>query len=201
LVVLSLPLMLLALAIDAETLFLIAGPVQAAAIAVFLVNIVPLAWHLHGPVRAGILIAVAFLVFGVGLGVAFAIDASLGPRLRQAHATANVFGFAGLLISGFGYSFVPHFAGRRLKWPRLAPLQLGMLLAGVVAGIIATVWRGIGDGPDEAVMLAQVVVGLGLVLFAVQAAGTFAGRPPEQIVLIRPTVGGAVPHRTATSSS
>jgi hypothetical protein len=201
LVVLSLPMMLLALAIDAESLFLVAGPLQAAAIALLLINIVPLAWHLNGPVRAGVLIAVAFLVFGVGLGVAFAIDANLGPRLRQAHATANVFGFAGLLISGFGYSFVPHFAGRGLKWPRMASLQLGMLLAGVVAGVVATVWRGIGDGPDEAVILAQTIVGLALLLFAIQTAGTFAGQPPEQIVLIRPTVGGAEPHRTATVSS
>jgi hypothetical protein len=166
LVVLSLPFMLLGLAVDAYTLFLIAGPAQAAAIALFLVNIVPLVWYLDGPVRAGILIAVTFLVFGVGLGVAFAVDPGLGPRLRQTHATANVFGFAGLLISGFGYSFVPHFAGRELRWPRLARVQLGLLLTGAGAGVGATVWRGIGDGPDGTVLLAQAIVGMGLLLFA-----------------------------------
>jgi hypothetical protein len=186
LVLLSLPFMLLALATDAEKLFLVAGPAQAAAIALFLVNILPLVWRLDGPVRAGILVAIAFLVAGVGLGVAFAIDPGLGPRLRQTHATANVFGFGGLLISGFGYVFVTHFAGRSLRWPRLARAQVGVLLLGVAGGVLATLWRALDGGPDVAVILAQGVVAAGMLLFAAQVAGTFAGRPPDAVVVLRP---------------
>jgi len=192
LVILSLPLMLLALAIDAGRLFLIAGPIQAVALGLFLANTLPLVWYLRRPVRAGILLAATMLVLGVGLGIAFAVDAGLGPRLRQTHALAIVFGFGGLLISGFGYTFVPSFAGRTLRWPRLAPVQLIVLVVGVAGGIAATAWRMLGMGPDGPVMVAGVGVGLGMLLFALQAAGTFAGPTPERSVVSHPAVGGRV---------
>lgn len=188
LVVLGLPFMLLALATNTNWLFLIAGPLQALALALLLINIVPLVVHLERPVRAGILTAGLFLVFGVTLGVAFAIDPGLGPRLRQVHALSNLFGWGGLLISGFGYYFVPHFAGAGVRWPRLAHLQLGVLVLGVVAGVVTLMWRALGDGPAGAVVIAQGVVGLGLLLFAIQTAGIFFGPRQEEVVFIRPTM-------------
>jgi hypothetical protein len=119
--------------------------------------------------------AACFLVAGVTLGVIFAIDPAVGARLRQAHAVANLFGWAGLLISGFGYALVPGFAMAGLRWPRLAKAQLGILAAGVVAGVAATTWRALGDGPDDAVIGAQALVAFGLMLFAVQVAAMFLG--------------------------
>lgn len=185
LVVVGLPLMLLALATDTSWLFLIAGSVQALALALLIVNCVPLVIRLERPVRAGILAAGSFLVVGVTLGVIFAIDPAMGARLRQVHALANLFGWGGLLVSGFGYAFVPQFAGAGLRWPRLAPVQLGVLAIGIAAGILAFAWRALGDGPDEAVMAAQAIVGVGLALFAVQVAATFLGPRPTAAV-VRP---------------
>jgi hypothetical protein len=179
LVALGLPFMVLALATDWTALFLVAGPVQAAALALLVANAAPHVRRLRGPARAGMVGAALFLVFGVTLGVIFAIDPATGARLRQAHAVANLFGWAGLLISGFGYALVPGFAGTALRRPRLAAVQIGVLAAGVIAGIAATAWRMYGDGPDTAVIAAQAVVTAGLLLFAAQVASLFAGAPTK----------------------
>lgn len=183
----GLPFMLLALAADWDWLFFIAGPLQALAILVFLVNIVPMVTRLSGPVRAGISLAVIFLIIGVSLGVMFAIDSSTGPRLRQVHVMANVFGWAGLLISGFGYRFVPNFANTGLRWPRLASSQIVVMVVGVVAGMYAMWDRMYNGGATDAVVVATAIVGFGMLLFVVQVAGTFMGGT-ESVQLIRPTV-------------
>lgn len=188
LVAFGLPLMLIALAVNSSWLFLIAGPIQALALALFAINILPLVWNLDGTIRAGVVLAMIFLAGGVSLGVMFAIDASLGARLRPVHVEANLFGWSGLLISGFGYYFAPHFAGTQLRWPRVARLQLVILALGVLGGIAALAWRMEGGGPESLVLAAQAFVGLGLLLFAVQVAGAFAIRPEEPVVLIRPTI-------------
>lgn len=187
-VAIGLPFMLLALAGNWSWMFLIAGPLQAAAILIFLINIVPLVMKLSGPVRAGILIAVVFLIVGVGMGVMFAIDSSTGPRLRQVHVMANLFGWAGLLMSGFGYRFVPNFSGRGLKWPRLATLQLGVMVAGVLAGMYAMWARMYADGSTDAVVFASAVVSIGFVLIAAQAGGTFLAGRHERIQIVMPAL-------------
>lgn len=174
-VALGLPFMVLALATGWEELFLVAGPVQAAALALLLVNAAPHVARLRGPSRGGMVVAGVFLVVGLTLGVIFAIDPATGARLRQAHAIANLFGWAGLLISGFGYALVPGFAGAKLRWPRLAGAQLGILALGVAGGMAAVAWRMYGDGPDTAVFAAQAVVAAGMVLFAAQVAAMFVG--------------------------
>jgi len=187
LVAVSLPVMLVALATDSDWLFLIGGPLQAVAITLFLVNVLPLVWRLQGPLRVGIVAAGLFLIAGVGLGVAFAIDPALGARLRQTHATTNLFGWGGLLISAFGRRFLPGFAGRELRWPWLSRVQVATLLVGAVGGAGAMAWRALGDGPDAAVLAAQAIMAAGMLLFAAQVGGTFAGSPPpEPVVLIRP---------------
>lgn len=188
-VAMGLPLMLLALAADWRWLFFIAGPLQAAAIVLFLINIVPLVAKLVGPVRIGILMAIVFLMIGVSLGVMFAIDASTGPRLRHVHVMANLFGWAGLLISGFGYRFVPNFAGQGLRWPWLASLQLTVMVLGVIAGMYALWSRMYDGGSTDAVALASSIVGVGLLLFVIQAAGTFLGGRNEQVQLVMPDIG------------
>jgi len=187
-VAVGLPFMLLALAADWRWLFFVAGPLQAAAIVIFLINILPLVVRLVGPARVGILMAVVFLVIGVSLGVMFAIDTSTGPRLRQVHVMANLFGWAGLLISGFGYRFVPNFAGQGLRWPWLAPLQLTVMVLGVAAGMYAMWDRMYNGGSTDAVVLASSIVGIGLLLFAIQVAGTFAGGRAERVQLVMDVV-------------
>jgi hypothetical protein len=175
LVAVGLPFMIVALAADLEGLFLLAGPVQAAAITLVLANTAPHAWRLGEPVRAAIFAAAACLVIGVTLGVVFAADPAIGARLRQTHAIANLFGWAGLLISGFGYALAPAFAGRPLPWPWLARGQVAVLAAGVAGGIVATAWRMYGNGPDAAVVLSQAVVAVGLLLFTLQMGAIAAG--------------------------
>ena len=187
-VAVGLPFMLLALAADWRWLFFVAGPLQAAAIVIFLINILPLVVRLVGPARVGILMAVVFLVIGVSLGVMFAIDTSTGPRLRQVHVMANLFGWAGLLISGFGYRFVPNFAGQGLRWPWLAPLQLTVMVLGVATGMYAMWDRMYNGGSTDAVVLASSIVGIGLLLFAIQVAGTFAGGRAERVQLVMDVV-------------
>ncbi len=174
-VALGLPFMVVALAMEWEALFFVAGPLQAAALVLLLVNAAPHVARLRGPSRIGIAIAAMFLLVGLTLGVIFAIDPATGARLRQAHAIANLFGWSGLLISGFGYALVPEFAGTRLRWPRLAAAQVGIVAMGVAAGTAAVAWRMYGDGPESAVVVARAVVAAGMLLFAGQVAAMFAG--------------------------
>lgn len=185
----GLPFMVLALATGWDWLFFIAGPLQALAILVFLGNVAPMVVKLAGPVRLAIGIAAVFLVIGLSLGIMFAVDTGTGPRLRQVHVMANVFGWAGLLISGYGYQFVPAFSGRRLMWPRLAMFQIGVMVIGVVAGMYAMWSRMFEGGSGEAVMIACLIVGAGLALFVVQTAATFLAGRVEITPLLQPVSG------------
>lgn len=170
----SFPLMLVALARDLEWLFLVAGPVMAIAMLAWAANVVPMALRLRGAVRWGILLALLFLTAGVTFGVMFAIDPGIGPRLRGTHVVANLYGFAGLLISGFGYAYVPRLSGGHgLRWPMLAVAQLVVLGAGVTGGMTAMGLWMYGEAGTGAVFAWNVIAGLGMALFAVQAAGTF----------------------------
>lgn len=173
---LGLPIMLHALATNQLALFAIAGPLQALAIALLLVNIVPMIPALPHLTRAAFAVAALLLLSGITLGALFALDPALGARLRQTHAEINLFGWTGLLISGAGYYLVPRFAGQPLRWPRLAPVQLGALTLGILLGIVAFVWRAYGHGPAELVVAAQLLVAVGFALFGVLVAGTFRPR-------------------------
>ncbi|HWV24939.1 MAG TPA: hypothetical protein VNZ58_12180, partial [Thermomicrobiales bacterium] len=191
----GLPFMVLALATGWQWLFFIAGPLQALAILVFLVNVAPMVVKLTGPVRLAIAIAAMFLIVGLSLGVMFAVDASTGPRLRQVHVMANVFGWAGLLISGYGYQFVPAFSGRRLIWPRLATIQIGVMVVGVLTGMYAMWARMFDGGSGQAVTTACIVVAAGLVMFVIETAATFLAGRVEHIQLLSPT--GSLPRITS----
>ncbi len=170
----SFPLMLLALARNIDWLFMIAGPLMAVAMLAWAANVVPMAVSLDGAVRAGILLALLFLTVGVSFGVMFALDPATGPRLRGTHVIANLYGFAGLLISGFGYAFLPRLSGARsLRWPALAPVQLAVLAVGVAVGMVAMGMRMYGEAGSGPVLAGNVIAGAGMALFALQVAGTF----------------------------
>jgi hypothetical protein len=172
-VALGLPVMLLALATDRAEIFAIAGPLQAVAIGLFLVIITPMIPALPDLTRPAFAAAIVLLVTGVTLGALFALEPAIGARLRLTHAEVNLFGWTGLLISGAGYYLVPRFAGQPLRWPRLATVQLGALVIGVVLGGVAFAWRAYGDGPASLVLFAQGIICAGFLLLGVQIAGTF----------------------------
>ena len=120
--------------------FAIAGPLQAVAIGLFLVNIVPMVPALPDPTRPAFVAAALLLFAGSALGAMFAIEPAIGARLRLTHAEINLFGWTGLLISGAGYYLVPRFAGQLLRWPRLATVQLSALVVGVALAAVAFAW-------------------------------------------------------------
>jgi hypothetical protein len=188
-VVLGLPVMLLALATDQATLLAIAGPLQAIAIGLFLANIAPMVPALPDVTRPAFVCAMILLGGGVVLGAAFAINPAIGARLRLTHADINLFGWTSLLISGAGYYLVPRFAGQPLRWPRLAAVQLGALMVGVVLGAVAMAWRAYGDGPASLVLFAQGLVCAGFLLFGMQIAGTFHQKSAGTVtaLVLRPT--------------
>jgi hypothetical protein len=169
----GLPVMLLALATDSMTLLKIAGPLQAAAIVLFLGAIAPLVAHMPGRSKPAMLAAAISLAIGVSMGAWFAIEAAAGARLRLAHAEINLFGWTGLLICGVGYYLIPRLAGHSLRWPRLANIQLALLGSGILIGAIALVFRGYGHLNTAVILGAQIMVSAGFILFALIIGGTF----------------------------
>jgi hypothetical protein len=81
-----------------------------------------------------------------------------------------------LLISGVAYYLVPRFAGRPLRWPRLANLQLAMLGAGIAVGAAALAFRGYGHANTTIVIAAQFCVSAGFAALGAIIAGTFYAR-------------------------
>jgi hypothetical protein len=184
--------MVIALARDIEWMFLIGGPLMAIAMLAWAGNVVPMALELSGPVRWGILLAIVFLTAGVTFGVMFAIDPGTGPRLRGTHVAANLFGFAGLLISGFGYAYLPRLSGREgLRWPGLAKVQLLVLASGVTGGMVTMGMRMYGEVGTTPVFAWNVFAGIGMALFALQVAGTFLrGREITSSTMMPPVTYG-----------
>lgn len=173
----ALPLMVLALAIDSQTLFHMSGPLQAAVIALWIGNCLPFIRLLPRSTAIGFGAAVLALAFGVALGMSFAVTPANGALLRPVHAELNLFGWAGLLISGVTYYLAPRFAGSPLRWPRLVPLQL-ILTIGGLASSVALVWLRVeGHDTGELVGVAHLVCATGLALLGVMVAGTFASNP------------------------
>jgi hypothetical protein len=138
LVQIGLPLMVLALAFDMDRLFFVAGPAQTIALLLFVANVLPQAKHLPAIPRIGVTAASWMMVIGTTLGAGFAVDPVNHVTLRFTHAQTNLFGLAGLLVCGVGYYLFPRFAGNALAWPRLAKLQMSLLIVAVV--INATIW-------------------------------------------------------------
>jgi hypothetical protein len=184
----GLPLMLLALALGNGPMFTITGIVQALALLLFLVNIAPMVTGLPAPTKQGFLGAAATLGIGVVLGGLFALDPALGAKLRQGHATLNLFGFAGLLISGSAYYLAPRFAGKPLRWPRLAALQVAALMAATLLAATGWGWM-VGWGGSRWLMQAGMYgIAACLAAAALVIAGTFRGHTLGASVTLTPPV-------------
>ena len=106
--------------------------------------------------------AFVYLALGVGLGAWFAIDRAAGASLRPLHAGLNLWGWATLLIYGMAYHMLPRFAGRPLRWPRLAAWQSSLAIAGVALAAIG--WVAVASGLPLAQPL--ILIGAGLQLIA-----------------------------------
>ncbi len=171
---LALPLMIVALAIDQSRLFAVAGVAQAAMLLLFVANIAPMLLGLPLVSRIGTLAACTALTSGVLLGGWFALEPTAGYRLRIAHGSINLFGFAGLLVAGVGYYLFPRFVGQALRWPRLAVAQVVVQIAGVVILALGWWWyqRG-GDGGTMVIMTGGLTTTAALMLFATILAATF----------------------------
>lgn len=181
----ALPLMVLALAIDSQTLFHMAGPLQAMVIALWIGNCLPFLRKLPRPTWIGLGGAMAALACGIALGMSFAVTPAYGAWLRPVHAELNIFGWAALLIAGVTYYLAPRFAGAPLRWPRLVPLQLGLTIGGLAASV-ALVWLRIyGHDAGVGVGLAHLVCAAGLGLMSVMVAATFASGRRAQAVPIQ----------------
>ncbi|HEU5434201.1 MAG TPA: hypothetical protein VFU81_21195 [Thermomicrobiales bacterium] len=186
LVLLGLPVMIAALAIGSAPLFAVAGPLEAAAILLFLVNIAPMLPGLPTPARPAFMAASAIFAGGIVLGGAFALDPALVARLRLVHAELNLFGWAGLLISGAAYFLAPRFAGKPLRWPRLAQLQIGLLGGGVLLGVTGDAWRLLGAGPLWPAVAGHLLATAGFLALAIVIGGTFFGQRAGQTIGIAP---------------
>jgi hypothetical protein len=170
---LALPAMLAGLALDLDTLFTAGGATMAVALLLLVVNIAPLASALPPLPRAGVTAAGLSLLAGITLGTIFAFDPAVGARLRQSHALLNLFGWTSLLVSGVGYYLFPNFAGRPLRWPRLAAGQLALLATGVLLGAAGWWWRSEGGSADGLILVGGALIGVSLLLFATIVAATF----------------------------
>lgn len=176
LVELGLPFMVLALALGVRWLFFIAGPLQAAAVLIFLWNIVPLVRKLPGLSRLGVIGAAIFLGLGVSLGASMAVDPDNHAILRHTHAQINLFGWSGLLISGIGYYLFPRLAGQPLRWPLLAKAHLIAQMVGIVVSATAWWWYlSIDRAASVFITGGSLLSAAGFLVFAVIIAATFRG--------------------------
>ena len=171
----GMPAMAIALAMDAEVLLRIGAIAMAISMVAWAINILPVAWPLATAARAGITLAMIFMVIGIGLGVMFALDPVAGARLRSTHVVANLFGFAGLLISGFGYRYVPQLADvKRIRWPHLQLLQVGLVTIGCAVSMLFMGMRMYGHLEPDVVLWPCLLGAAGMLMFAVNTAATFA---------------------------
>ncbi len=177
--VLMLPLMVLALAIDSQVLFHMSGPLQAAAIALWIGNCLPFIRKLPRFTAIGTGAAFLALGFGIALGMSFAVTPAQGAFLRPVHAELNLFGWAGLLISGVAYYLVPRFAGAPLRWSRLAMAQLAITAVSLAASVSLLWLRVEGHDTGVAIQIAHLGCAVGFGMLGVVVAGTFWSRQPQ----------------------
>lgn len=174
----SFPAMIIALGWDIDWLFLIGGPLMAISMLAWATAILPVAWRLNNAVRIGITAALVFMAAGIILGSLFAIDPASGPRLRSTHVLANLFGFAGLLISGFGYRYVPQLAEvRTMRWPFLQQPQLALMSAGCALGMVFAGLYMYGKAEADDVLWPCLIGSAGMVIFAINTLATFIQQP------------------------
>jgi hypothetical protein len=83
--------------------------------------------------------AVALAVLpGFGLGGALFLfpTSAWWTAAARAHGEAQIFGWAGLMVLGVGFHFLPHLRGRALSHPEQTRSVLGLLVGGLVLRLI-----------------------------------------------------------------
>lgn len=108
------------------------------------------------------------------------------PAAAQAHGHIQLFGFAGLMVLGVAFHFLPRLRGAPLARPRLVPLVFvgvagGLLLRGVAqplaaaagSGGLALAWR-------VGVLLSAALELAGVTLALVMLVETLGGRAPAR---------------------
>jgi hypothetical protein len=182
LVQLGLPIMVLALALDTQWLFFIAGPVQTIALLLFVANVLPQAKHLPIVPRIGVTAASWMLVIGATLGAGFALDPVNHVTLRFTHAQTNLFGWAGLLVCGIGYYLFPRFAGQALAWPRLAKIQMSVLVGAIVVNGTIWWWYVSRDPEIRNLLIATgLIITFSLATYALIVGKTFFAASPSAV--------------------
>lgn len=170
----GLPAMAIGLGWDITWLLGVGAIFMAISLFSWAAGVIPVAWQLESAVHIGIGLALMFMAIGVTLGVTFALDAGLGARLRSTHVVANLFGFAGLLISGFGYRYIPLAAGaEQVRWPSLRIPQIVLMATGCALGMLFMGLRMYGHIGADVVLWPCVIGSIGMVLFATNAGATF----------------------------
>ncbi len=183
--VVALPLMVIALAIDSQTLFHMAAPLEAVVIVLWIANCLPFVRELPRPTGIGLGAALGALTVGIALGISFAVTPANGAILRPVHAELNLFGWGALLICGVTYYLAPRFAGNPLKWPRLVPVQLVLAVGSLAAGV-ALLWLRIeGHDTGSAVQLTHLGSAVGIGLLSVIVAATFAAPKRHSVSTIQ----------------
>lgn len=144
--------------------------------------------------------SIAFaLAGGFGLGGALFAARAVGLPLGswwaaagEAHGHVQLFGWAGLMVLGVGFHFLPRLRGRPLAHPEYARVALSLLVGGLMLRAVAQPWLAQAPHPllgaglllSGGLELAGAAVGLGLL------AGTFRGDPP---VYARPGLTPVLP--------
>jgi hypothetical protein len=179
---LGLPIMVLALALDTQWLFFVAGPLQTLALLLFIANVLPQAKGLPIIPRIGVTAASWMLVIGATLGAGFALDPVNHVTLRFSHAQANLFGWAGLLVCGVGYYLFPRFAGQALAWPRLAKIQMAILTGAVLVNGTIWWWYVSRDPGIQGLLIATgLLITLSMATYALIIGKTFFAASPAAV--------------------
>ena len=103
---------------------------------------------------------------------------AVGLHEVNAHGHAQIFGWVGLFVMGFAYQAFPRFKHTSLRFPGLAWLSFGLMLAGVVArSLLEPLADGNGPLAWAAVAASAVeVVAIGLFVFGIAATWRASGK-------------------------
>ena len=122
--------------------------------------------------------------FGLG-GILFAVPA-LGfaaggwwLATAQVHAHVQLFGWAGLMVLGVAFYFLPRLRGRPLSHREWAPVALCLLAAGLLVRIIAQPLVSLSDAPASrvALVLSGALELVGMTLAQILLVQTLRGTP------------------------
>ncbi len=146
----------------------------------------PGGWSADGIYRPFFLAGIAVVltlgaVWGAYLLVRIAVAGkftAVGVHEVNAHGHAQIFGWVGLFVMGFAYQAFPRFKHTSLRFPGLAWLSFGLMLAGVVArSLLEPLADGNGPLAWAAVAASAVeVVAIGLFVFGIAATWRASGK-------------------------